>query len=538
MNRSAKPKHKTHRHRLLQLLLVLLVLLLIFALAIRAAVMWRLAPAYDEIIFAYAGWVWLSDGGLPYRDLADNKPPLVYLFSGVSNRLFGPTFLPMRIACTAALLCMGALVGLMGRIMGYKVAAILAALGASILALSPGFGDPRVQAEPFMIVLVVGMMVVAFWAQRANRPLGLLMAGCIGGTAFLFKQTCALELVAVSTWLLIGTDIPRRRRAAQVGLLVLGFVIPSLLFIAWASRAQILPDYVGWVYGSLFDARSPSPTSILQRVGRFSVLINQGVRPLIPLALGAVAFLWLRRRLPAGQNLVTLWLAFAAVGPLLGWSYRHHFVQVVPPLALATVMVMSWVWRKLHCQEIIVRHNLWPTAAAVCVSAVGIIAWSHMPLLYQSATQPAFSREASPEYELARTVRSRAHPGDTLLPWDASGGWTGDHQSLLINIYSGRRSPTRHPFNIRYNCSPVTEEVIETLRNSPPRFVAVYEGEHGPGHRDYSAEELPHRAQLEAWVSRMIRSNYRLVAAAGNYSLYERTKAADTTGDSAWQHGR
>ena len=43
-------------------------------------------PSRDSGVFLYVGWRWLS-GDIPYRDVWDHKPPLIYLIDAIGIKL-------------------------------------------------------------------------------------------------------------------------------------------------------------------------------------------------------------------------------------------------------------------------------------------------------------------------------------------------------------------------------------------------------------------------------------------------------------------
>jgi len=526
MNSTEETYSESAKSNDLRLATVLLVAIVLFAVGVRTAASWRSPELYDEMVFGYGGWVWICDGGVLYQDLADNKPPLIFLLYGLSTKLFGPTVFPVRTAATVSVLIAGVIIGLLARSMGYRYGAVLAGFTMLVFALSPSVGAHGAYTEPFMILGTTGMVALAFWSRRANRLTGFVAAGVLGSIAFLFKQVCLLELLAVSVWLVADTQSSAQRRGGRLALLWAGFAIPLLLSIAWALKTGGLVEYFESVYGYMLVSGG-APTSVLVRIARFALAIKENVWPLLPLGLGGALFLCLRRWLPGNQRLVVLWVLFALVGPFAGWAYGHQFLQVVPPLALATIMAGSWLWRRLDGWGAMAREDLRRAAKGACIFAAFTFVWLQLPLLYNAVSLPEQRQESSARQSLAQIIRARAQTEDTLLSW---------HTPLMVNILSGLRSPTRHAFDWYYFRQDVAEEVIRTLTHTPPRFVVMKrfvvvprEGATGDKADTGISRPLGIRERLvDPWVEQMVARDYHLIAVVDKYLLYERKEATDT----------
>ena len=493
---------------------------LIAALALTVAVMagalvvadLRLPWSFDEHAYGYEGWVWMADGGLPYRDFVENKPPVIYLLWGLAQRWAPGEAWPMRLAALAALLATGWIVGWLARAMGYRRGAAVAGLLAAGIMLSPRLESQYGLTEPFMVLCTVGMVVVAFRARQVGSGRLLLLAGVLGGLAFLSKQVAACEVLAVAGWLLTDPAAAGRARLRAVLLLGAGFLVPVLASWLWAQAAGVGPNYLRAAFGQL--VLWGAPTWDERRHLLLRTLLDEAfVRAFAPLYGAGLLYLLLRRGRTPGERLVLWWLPWALVGALVGSLYRHQFQQVAPAVALGTAVAAGGLWRWVGRLPRGWSQGLSAAAPVVCLALLVLLALPSVRLS-RDASRPALQEEAAAEEALAQAVRAAARPGDRLLTWRGP---------LRVNVLAGLRSPTPYATDFYYRRPEVAEEVRATLAAQPPRFALVKRGTlPGLG----TGPPLPGPpvpgAWLEKWLAGVLRADYRLLTEAGGYALYER----------------
>src|SRR5438132_10404929 len=234
------------------------------------------APAEDTGVFFYAAQR-LLEGGAPYRDIWDHKPPGVYFVDAVG-------------------LALGGRVGVWVIQLAFLAAAVL----AGYRALRREFGDvpafvgslawlvasPRLFLEQgqtnfvefFALPLQFGALLL--YRRPLTSPRALTI-GVLGGAAVLFKPT----LVAI--WIAIGLVtllLPRRRALAPLAAIAIGAFIPLFLVAAWAFSRGILADMVDQtlVYSRAYASFMPVETRISDLIG--------GLRLTLPSGLVLIAF--------------------------------------------------------------------------------------------------------------------------------------------------------------------------------------------------------------------------------------------------------
>ena len=162
-----------------------------------AALLWLRLPTngvqilnVDEADFAVEASV-LLDGGRPYVDFVEKKPPLVYLLYAGALRLVGRYNLPgFRLLLIGYVLASAlALAAVARRLYGEKVALLVAPLYAVTVSVGLPMDVHAANAETlFLLPLLAG----TYFFLRGKR--GAVAAGICLGLAALVKQQAGMQL--------------------------------------------------------------------------------------------------------------------------------------------------------------------------------------------------------------------------------------------------------------------------------------------------------------------------------------------------------
>lgn len=200
---------------------------------------WGLPPFdSDSALFSNMGW-YMTQGGVPYRDLWDVKPPLIYFVAaGLALVSVGDMqvlyLLGVGVTTAASILSLLALGMLVWDITEDRYASLGAGLFPLIL---PGFYQiPLGGLRPKYIALFLG--VLALLAVNRERP---LLAGMFAALA-----AAGWQWAAIYPLLVVGVAYQRSlRNATRVvvgGLLVAVLVI--LPFVLWGALEPLIAEVV------------------------------------------------------------------------------------------------------------------------------------------------------------------------------------------------------------------------------------------------------------------------------------------------------
>ncbi len=366
-----------------------LLALILFSRLFQTPVLWP----EEGLPLAAAQQVWA--GGVLYRDVWFDKPPLLAWFYAGVLRAAGPSGYALRLT--------GVLYILLVTLTGHGLARRLWGDGAArwtafFLAFFTGFyvHSAAVPLAADLLLLLPHLAVFYFLAHE--RP-GL--AGLCAGLAFHVNSKAVLALAAAAVWVLL---LPSRR---GLGRLAAGFAAAGAAGLAAVALTGGWDGYVeqvwrwGWAYaGAGFTDR---PWAL----GFERTLNYLGFHA--ALALGAAAYFWRGPGDPTERRQIALWMAISFLGVVAGARFfPRYFFQLLPPLALAAGAGWAHLSRR--------RIALAALAIALAVPAVRfgrINLWLalHRPFVWRDAAIDADSRRAA-----AHVARLSA-PGEKIFVW-------------------------------------------------------------------------------------------------------------------------
>ncbi|HET9808517.1 MAG TPA: hypothetical protein VFQ66_02390 [Candidatus Limnocylindria bacterium] len=465
-------------------------------------------PAEDAGVFFYAAQR-LLEGGAPYRDIWDHKPPGVYFVDAVGLALGGRTgvwLVQLAFLVAAVLLGYRALRREFG-----PLAAFVGSL-AWLVAL------PRLFLEYGQVTFVEFFALpLQFGALLLLRDVRTLSAGravaigALGGAALLLKPTL------VGIWIAIGivTLVERRRGAfAPLALIATGALLPLAIVAVWAAARGVLGDMVdqAFVYNRAYAAFAPVSDRVEAVVSGLRLTLPSG---LAVVAVGAWTYAVLSRR-PRSALLGIAMVAFPIEIVLSTWGrgYHYYFIPWLPSMAILAAFAVSELRRTV------------PARILSPALVLAVLVTSGPPALL--VARLALTTDAGRFSATAAYVAANTRPGDTVLIW-------GSHSEVLF--LAGRRSPTRYVYQYAalatrgYATVDRVNEFLSDLQRAKPALIL-----------DASSESFVtpplDLAGLRAWVSP--EPQYALLpelerAVEFIVANYERTGTEPTTGWPVWR---
>jgi len=293
----------------------------------------------DEVHFGLVGRS-ILDGGLPYVDAIDIKPPLTYLVYTAGGLFGGMSLWPVHLLGVAWLVatCL-VLREAARRWTGSEDAGWAAAWIALLASLCE---VPSVNSELLMNLPASLALLCAVGAQgsaprsdtdraaEAKPGLDFLCGGCVA-VASLFKHQAA----ALGVGLAIAMVWRGPRGLRRCALLALGFLFPWAAVAGFYAARGHLSEFYDWVFvRNVLYAGEGAAGSAISRFA-FSTVVCMSIT-LVPwiLAVQETFKRSERAREPLRTAVVvSLWITWAAVAAG-GRFYEHYYLQFVPPLAL------------------------------------------------------------------------------------------------------------------------------------------------------------------------------------------------------------
>ncbi|HUY34762.1 MAG TPA: hypothetical protein VMV69_18600 [Pirellulales bacterium] len=493
--------------------------------------------ARDQGHFAYAGQV-ILDGGLPYRDVFDQKGPATHYTYAAVLALFGQTPFGVRMFFLIVALLGARLAAALAERLAGRGARLPCVLCFSLAMLQGDEGTPWHTAQVEDLILLGQLLVprlipseASLWSRWRQFMVGLVL-----GLSCTYKPTAivpAAALAAVCAVGMIRSD-PRRLASvvARLAWGVAGFLVPPLLAIGFLAMRGALDDFWSVIvefnatYAGRKNGVGKAVTMLAGHWGRLVVLASFG-------ALAA------RRRQAAFLDTL-LWTLIVSNWAAVIWQgkyWPYHWTPMIGLLAIFASVSVSHVavnvarragrlqppWRgtvkavipavvafalALLAVPIDARHalSIWRDAA--------LVAAGRMTLDEFRAPYECGAVRADVHREVAEYVQARTRADDKLLVWG---------YETVVNFLADRRAPTRFAVD-RILCldefprrAAWRREFLASLRSTPPAYILVVDDDGTAMWRDSNIE----LARFEEFHE-LVREEYVEEARIDRFHIYRR----------------
>jgi hypothetical protein len=447
----------------------------------------------------------LNNGSVLYRDIWDNKPPLLYsLYALFNGDQFSLRFLSL-------------LFGLFSIIVFFFLAKKLFALNHTLQKLPlyaatglfaycfaiPLFEGNIANAENFLLlpILTAGLLIVTYTSKPSKK--GLFYAGLLLALAFLIKTVAIFDLISFTLFLLFTPHAFSSKwitKGQQLLPFVYGLVIPiaiTMLFFVFHGAfspfiSAVFKENVGYVgFGNTF-------------------IIPQGLLyiKLLLLLIVTLFLLIQKNHITRGSFFIYLWLAFSLFNAFFSQRpYTHYILVLLPSVSLLFGLTISSL--KTH---ISLKHTKIPLRfihASLLICIIFLI-WQNFDIykknisyyinFYSFITQQKdlnsyqtfFDPDVPQDYAIAQFLRTHTKKNDIVFIWG---------NPAQVYKMSGTLPPGR--FTVAYHIThskSTMEETVKALEKKTPRFVIVI-----------SPQSYPFNL-----------SSYRYVYSIQDASIYER----------------
>jgi len=329
----------------------------------------------DEADFAVEAGS-LLDGGRPYVDFVEKKPPLIYAAYAGALSLVGRYNLPgVRLLLLGYVLATALVLGaITRRLFGPRAAWLVPPLYAAMVSAGPPMDVHAANPETFFLLpLLVGTRLAL--SARAGTPgpglRRLLGAGAFLGVASLFKQQAAIQLPVLLLALLAGDaedgvsaggpataparprwaflrGLPSHARVRSAGALAAGFAAVWLVTLVVLAAIGSLGEFIYWTIdvNRYYIANGNNLPDSVNRFRR-SVAMLVSFLPLVWIAgLGGLA--WHLRRHRWRRPLLPLWLVGSLVRSVRLLEVDGRLEEVLDSPFIGLVRALDLSGSRLH----------------------------------------------------------------------------------------------------------------------------------------------------------------------------------------------
>ncbi len=444
-----------------------LILILVLVLLLRVPSFFEPYSYGDETIYLSLGEA-VRSGKVLYRDIHDNKPPLLYFLAAVSGNLFWfKALLAFWSAVTIILFwkLVQALFPQKTRL--HKISTLIFALLTTLPLLEGNIAN----AENFMIGLSLGAFLILF-TQKLNFR-NIFLAGVLFSLAALFKIPAVFELpVIILYWLIINNLRDLKEIIKRTLYLVLGFSVPIGATFIWYFLRGAFNDYLisGFLenFGYLSTFR---PEDVAK-----PFLIKNGpllIRGAIVLS-GALTLFIFRKKLSKQYVFLTLWLLFTLFAVTLSERpYPHYLLQTTPPISVMLAMLFTFPTIE---QALVIL----PLTLALLVP-VTFKFWYYSTTAYYERFLSFVSGQISKEqylakfgshvprsYKIAEFLVSSTTKSDAVFVWGP--------ESQTVYALARRFPPFKYIAEYHINDFSSPDEVANAVGSKLPKIIVVLPG--------------------------------------------------------------
>lgn len=449
----------------------------------------------DEMIYLSLG-TGVRQGLTLYKDIHDNKPPLLYLTAAVAGNLFWfKAILAFWNLATIYIFFKLTEKIFSKNQRAQKIATVIMA----ILTTIPLLEGNIVNAELFMIGPTILAFLLLFAEKLSIKK--IFIAGLLFGIAALYKIPAAFEMpVIIAFWFFNVGRKNWKEFVKNSFTLIIGFILPIAITFVWYFFKGALNQYVtaaflqnfgyvsSWQFGA---AKAPF------LVRNASLLIRTGI-----VLFGYIILFLSRKKLSSRFLFLITWLLFALFGVALSERpYPHYLIQIVPVMSL---LLATFFAEKTYEQSLTVI----PLALAFFVPVYYKFWFYHTSTHYLRFINFAthridkntyfnrFNGQTTRNYEIAKFLSGSSRPTDRVFMWDSD--------APTVYALSRRLPPIKYVANYHILDYSSTKDAVAELAKNPPKFIILT-----------SDSPLPE-------ISPLLRHDYLMIQQIGNAEIWSK----------------
>jgi Dolichyl-phosphate-mannose-protein mannosyltransferase len=328
----------------------------------------------DEGAFGHMGQMILQ-GGLPYRDGLDHKPPVAFYINAAALVAVPATARGVHVFLAIynflTLVCLFFLARVY---FDSERAGLWCAFCYGVVSASPAIQGFTASTEMWALLPISASLLFAVLGVRRGSWWFLILSGAAGAVACWTKQTMVTSIAFV----LLYAAVASGRAWLRSAVLWMGSAVAvSGLIVSYFWAHGILGEFIYWcfTYGFVYAKQvSLKDTAEDLRSG----LAEFALGNLTVLTVGVVATGWAlwrgvrRRRYSLKISSEAAWAVFALgfvifslTGTIPGFAYRHYFAQLAPAVALAGGQGFRLITGRLRGAAVAVACGLAVIAAPV-----------------------------------------------------------------------------------------------------------------------------------------------------------------------------
>jgi hypothetical protein len=432
----------------------------------------------DESIYSYIGKLALN-GGKPYVDFYEMKPPVLFYSYAVLVGLFGYSAFGIHLAATVVTVANTFFVYRIAQKLGGTWTANFSAIAYALWSLAGGVYGVYLMSENLQVLLALPVILLSLSKFKSLTVKQLLVIGFLSALSFMVKQTSGVLVISLglywlSQWFFEEKETRFGTFFKPILWPILGFIAPIIVVILglWAIGSG--PDAAFWLleYPRLY-ATNITETEAAAAFGLMRQLVFTGYEGYFIAAVLGVLAVSLSKKSISEKVLIISWAVLTTLTVALGQRfYGHYWLFALPVLSILGGLFFEEL-------RLWLRQKMGGTEATIAL-IIGFL-WS----IHLFFTQNSFYLNPSVA-EISRTFS----PGNPYLEHQVLSNYLqkiigpNDHVAVLGSdpqyfIYLNKTSQIRHVYapiiaNGQFEKAVVwQDETIESFKNTKPEYVIL-----------------------------------------------------------------
>lgn len=449
----------------------------------------------DEMIYMTLG-KGIQKGLILYKQIYDNKPPLLYLSAAVAGNLFWfKVILAFWSIVTIYIFHKLAKIIFEKNEKAQKLSTFLFAL----LTTLPLLEGLTVNSELFMVIFTIGAFVILLKGKKTFPR--VFISGVLLGLGALFKIPAAFDAPIIVFYWIITEGLGNWKEILKnTFVLALGFISPILITFIWFFFQGALSEYIKAAFLQNVGYLSSFRPGDIQKsfLERNAPLLIRGIIVL----LGSTIVFVFRKRLSKKFILLSLWTLFTLFAITLSERpYPHYFIQAVAPIS----MFLTILFVEKSIDQVLVvfpllltffvpfyyKFWIYPIAPYYNNFVKFAIGAENKTSYFNN-----FSKNTERNYKISDFVINSSTPNDNIFMWDPD--------SASVYALTNRLPPTKYVADYHINEYSSKALEVKNISSNPPKFIILT--------LDHPYPEL----------RPLLKSQYLLINQVGNADIYSR----------------
>lgn len=403
----------------------------------------------------------MQRGAVLYRDVWDNKPPLLYAIYAIH-----PTLLFAKITATFFVL---ATVFVCYKISKSHLAALLVGILLSIPLLEGTIANAELY---FTLPIALGALLV----MKQKSP---LIIGLLASAAFLLKVPAVFDFAGLFIALVIvQKDLKKSTR----------FFLPVIAVFVLIFAAVIIYFYLNHALSDFLIASFAQNASyVAVDTGPLSKLSNLLFTKALLLLFSSLILiiLFVKNRVSKELLFFSLWFGFSLYGALLsGRPYMHYLLQIVPPAVILIFYLIKNI--RLYSYVLIIYFLIIFVLIRIFTGAFALDTRLYYNNWFDYISERkswedyvnGFDPRTLNSYAVSDYLAARTQPLDPIFVWgDAAFVYVLSNRPPATKFIQAHHLTTIDPKNYDY--------IISRLQNLKPKYILISR----PGHFPFPALE-------------------------------------------------